>query len=61
MILYLAADHDVRDLRLAIAAVCLVVTGTDGQNEVSRVALALSDQETTVLPLLCQQLLSLAA
>lgn len=48
-------------LGLVVAAVCLVVAGADGQNEVSRVALALSDQETTILPLLCQQLLSFAA
>lgn len=58
---HLAADHDVGDLGLAVAAVRLVVAGPDGQNEVARVALALPHQEAAVLALLRQQLLRLSA
>lgn len=58
---YLAADHDVSHFGLAVAAVRLVVSRADGQNEVPRVALALPHQEAAVLAFLRQQLLGIPA
>lgn len=49
------------DFGLAVAAVRLVVSGADRQDEVAGVALALPHQEAAVLALLRQQLLSLPA
>lgn len=49
------------DFGFAVAAVRLVVSCADGQDEVPRVALALSHQEAAVLAFLRQQLLSLPA
>lgn len=57
MALYLTADHDVGHFGLAVVALSFVITGTHGENEVSGMALALSDEEAAMLPLLCQQLL----
>lgn len=42
---------------LAVIALPFVITSADGEDEVPRVALALPDEETAMLPLLCQQLL----
>lgn len=50
-----------RDFGFAIAAVRLVVTGSYRQHKISRVTLALSHQETSILSLLSQELLSLTA
>lgn len=47
------------DFGFAVTAVRLVVSRTDRQNEIPRMALALSHQEAAVLPFLRQQLLSL--
>lgn len=47
------------DFGFAVAAVRLVVSGADGQDEVARMALALPHQEAAVLALLRQQLLRL--
>lgn len=58
---HLTADHDVRDFGLAVAAVRLVVSSADRQDEVAGVTLALPHQEAAVLALLRQQLLSLPA
>lgn len=58
---YLAADHDMSNFRFAVTAVRLVVSGTDGQNEIARVALALSHQKAAVLAFLRQQLFGLSA
>lgn len=58
---HLTADHDVGDFRLAVTAVCLVVSSADRQDKVTGVTLAFSHQEAAVLALLCQQLLSLPA
>lgn len=58
---HLTADHDVGDFGLAVAAVRLVVSGADRQDEVAGVALALPHQEAAVLALLRQQLLGLPA
>lgn len=60
-VVYLATDHDVSDFGFAVAAVRLVVSCTDRQNEIPRMALALSHEEAAVLPFLRQQLLSLPA
>lgn len=49
------------DFGLAVAAVRLVVSGADRQDEVAGVALALPHQEAAVLALLRQQLLGLPA
>ena len=49
------------DFGFAVAAVRLVISSAHGQDEVPRMALALSDQEAAVLPLLGQQLLGLPA
>lgn len=58
---YLATDHDVGDFWFAVAAVRLVVSCADGQNEVPGVALALPHQEAAVLAFFSQQLLRLSA
>lgn len=58
---HLTADHDMGDFRLAVTAVCLVVSGANRQDKVTRVTLAFSHQEAAVLALLRQQLLSLPA
>lgn len=50
--LYLTADHDVSHFRLAVIALPLVVTSSDRENEISRVALALSYQKATVFSFL---------
>lgn len=54
---YLTADHDMGHFGLAVIALPFVITSADGEDEVPRVALALPDEETAMLPLLCQQLL----
>lgn len=58
---YLATDHDVSDFWFAVAAVRLVVSCADGQDEVSGVALALSHQEAAILAFFSQQFLRLPA
>ena len=57
MVLYLTADHDVGHFGLAVVALPFVVTSAHGENEVSGVALALSNEEAAMLALLRQQLL----
>lgn len=49
------------DFGFAVAAVRLVVSGAHRQDKVSRMALALSHQEASVLAFLREQLLSLPA
>ena len=51
---YLTADHDVGHFGLAVTDLPLVVPGPDGENKISRVALALSDQKAAMLSLLGQ-------
>lgn len=57
MTLYLTADHDVGHFGLAIVVLPFVIPGAHREDEVSWVALALSDEEAAMLPLLRQQLL----
>lgn len=49
------------DFRFAVAAVRLVVSRADRENEVSGVALALPHQEAAILAFFSQQFLRLAA
>lgn len=49
------------DFGFAVGAVCFVITSSYREHKVPRMTLALSDQEATVLALLCQQLLGFAA
>ncbi len=57
--LYLAAYHDVCDFWFAVAGVCLVVSGPYREHKISRVTLTFPHQKTSILALLCQQLLGL--
>lgn len=57
--LYLAAYHDMCDFGFVVAGVCLVISGPYGEHKISWVTLTFPHQETSILALLCQQLLSL--
>lgn len=60
-LLHLTADHDMSDFRFAIAAVRLVISSSNWQDKIPRMALALPHQEAAILSFLCQKLLSLSA